>query len=1283
MNRKLMNELTFINTIDPKRSSVSLDRSGTLVEEKKRSGLRNFFSWVIHIITLTLVPRNKGLDEVTRHILNETKDSSSLPDQDKIILAQAMTKLQAIIKENGGSEGKKVSALLKTLSKVDNLDAVKDLKNTSSPHAIPQPVPSSDRRLQNFLNNEIKREARGADSQQALSELLLQLEGSVDLTQNQRYMLNTALNKIPSQWIQTHLQKISPSLLRFLGENCLKGAEYSSFFENCFLHLMKEPVDSVRLRALIEGFPVFEHEKDHSFIPQGTYLGFKKLLDNLTSENVQCLEKHLDTPHLDHFINSFFGFTGKSVSILESSRYDTILNFAKNFTAPHQSKIWPQLYKGQKEASFLAKIVATSPKEDQVFEKLLAQEKINEALVRNVLLYIKLDQHLEKIAPSVFSRGAQDLKTMLFKGMSPSDILAHLEVIPEEFLKQLDAFKLNLIAKEMQLHISSTSVSTMKKLGTLIESQRNALESVYSCPALMHHLTPVNQAMLLKNRLQKDPSQVWDKKQFFDEAKKLDMSVWQQAGVNLIKKMSTHEIKALAERIKGLPIELEYVATLLNQTDEGLFIQEFLSLDIFRFLESVRLQFINFSNISVEQWKSLLEKMDLSNENAKDCFRVAAKKVLTSTHIDPSYFYALSETHLKALNIEDYKLAPVIQIALVCALDQFQDIAVKDQLDQAVKQIVGRNYDECRYLINFLIYNSNPPEERLVKFTNWLVDHTEKEQNLNFLSYNELYSFILIPLTLKDFYKSKLTYSDQLVHKFIKSLSTKVLISVVREFSSHQFRFPILYQLIETLPAAEANLFLSDQWERIKEDAYDMSKSQTPHALLTSILNDPQKLRELLTGPFHGNYLNQIVNREGYLGPIFEQLEKTPWKLQLILDADSYSPALNRWIFNNKGKYPTCERIIQEYETQKWTDAQTKTLGAQLNELFSLIEDDQYQKALEIYKDLPENTKEYLLKNTRETQGEALFTDLGRLNKGLLWIAVLDETSRKNIQEALKQSIEQLSISDDKNDPRWTNLRDVIQFVEKLANTSDFKGIAQGFLEPFAYVNTHVIFTSLYNNPQFSDVTLKLGHETFNGHRLILSTIPELQSYLNDSDSITVPENQVEKVKNLLLQAYHVYPYTPLHQFLEGSHNKSLTHLFPLDSSQKPEFAPPDFTFKSSSKGQPEILLAHKIVLYCSDLKYFKTLLSFDFNEARTNELIIPEVVFKEFKQLIADTYAGTQRDFEIGSSPNESDPSNDAINKPADDQNDRFDWGQYYQLQQYYRAENDRSFQTEEQKIK
>ncbi|QLH35906.1 MAG: hypothetical protein HWD61_06970 [Parachlamydiaceae bacterium] len=52
---------------------------GKLVEAKKRSMLQNFWSWFIHLISCTRVPRNAKLDEVTGRIL---QDAGEIKPQD-------------------------------------------------------------------------------------------------------------------------------------------------------------------------------------------------------------------------------------------------------------------------------------------------------------------------------------------------------------------------------------------------------------------------------------------------------------------------------------------------------------------------------------------------------------------------------------------------------------------------------------------------------------------------------------------------------------------------------------------------------------------------------------------------------------------------------------------------------------------------------------------------------------------------------------------------------------------------------------------------------------------------------------------------------------------------------------------------------------------------------------------------------------------------------------------------------------------------------------------------
>ncbi|QLH37297.1 MAG: hypothetical protein HWD61_15080 [Parachlamydiaceae bacterium] len=65
-----------------------------LVLERKRTCLKNFLHWFIHLITFTLVPRNKKLDTVTHHILSKLKEINDPPkglsDQEKFSLSMPL-----------------------------------------------------------------------------------------------------------------------------------------------------------------------------------------------------------------------------------------------------------------------------------------------------------------------------------------------------------------------------------------------------------------------------------------------------------------------------------------------------------------------------------------------------------------------------------------------------------------------------------------------------------------------------------------------------------------------------------------------------------------------------------------------------------------------------------------------------------------------------------------------------------------------------------------------------------------------------------------------------------------------------------------------------------------------------------------------------------------------------------------------------------------------------------------------------------------------------------------
>ena len=994
MNPKLMNELTFINTIDPKQSSLSLDRSGTLIEEKRRSGLRNFFSWVIHIITLTLVPRNKGLDEVTRHILNETKDSCSLPDQDKLILAQAMTKLQAIIKENGGSEGKKVSALLQTLSKVDNLEAVKDLKKVSFPQGIPQPVPSTDRRLQNFLNNEIEREATGADSQQGLAELLLKIEGSVDLTPKQHQHLTWTLKSLPNQWVQDHIHQLPPSLIRFLGDKCMHGHDRSSFFKDCFIQLTTEPLDLARLQALIQSIPPYG--------PYVTTSNFPDWTDIMTKDRVQWIEKQLDQTHLNHFIQNFFSTYLKANPFVYTKLQDEILNVAGHFSTENQAKIWPILYREEKDHQFLSKMILSSQKEHEILKNLLVEEKISEGIVSLMFLNADLIKpaHLEKVLSSVFHSSFPKLKLDLFDKIPPSDILNHFEDIPEAFLVTLDRQRLEKIVSESK-KIKDLPAATQKKLAEVLE-KTNQLSLIDSNPALIHYISPTQQASILERHL-KTPSFASNEKEFFEESQKLPLNVWQEASKKLTSGLYNKEIKELAQRLNALPLEEKFLATIVNEQNNLQFIKEILPFNVFHFLNPKKLDLIDYAALGIEEWKSMVKQMDPSNENAKTCLQIVTQKVFAQQPFNPDYFYSLSEPQWRSLPLQNY--LPHIQLAIAYSLDLMHEPLIRKTLENLSKEDFYRLTD---------IINKNLDPDKVIRLFNGAVDSISQNPN----------SAALYNLLIKT-----LSNNPQL----FPSLSIEALIALSESSTIIHLPQEILLSLIALLPAKEARSFVLNHWQRLV--------NTKEYNKILPLLHEPEKLKEFLTAPFSPsyNFSDQTYSLDD-LDPIFKQLEKAPWKLQILVDKNIYTASLYEWIVKNQEHYPHCLQVLTAYQTKNWTDDKGVALSQELEKLFEYAEKDDYSEVLKIFKSLPQDTQDYLLKNTRETEGEALISDLWRFNKAELFLSLADETASKNIKQTIN-----MFINEQDNLPISQTVITVVEFINQLNRLPEFEGISREF----------------------------------------------------------------------------------------------------------------------------------------------------------------------------------------------------------------------------------------------
>lgn len=128
-------DIVLLNQINPQEKSLSLSKNQKdLVISDKRSCFRNFLSWIIHIITFTLVPRNSELDKVTQRILDgyETFGKEhKFTFQEKEQIIKAVQNLKKITEKNGGSQVKKIDQLLGTIQKIQKLEVVTSISNAS------------------------------------------------------------------------------------------------------------------------------------------------------------------------------------------------------------------------------------------------------------------------------------------------------------------------------------------------------------------------------------------------------------------------------------------------------------------------------------------------------------------------------------------------------------------------------------------------------------------------------------------------------------------------------------------------------------------------------------------------------------------------------------------------------------------------------------------------------------------------------------------------------------------------------------------------------------------------------------------------------------------------------------------------------------------------------------------------------------------------------------------------------------------------------------------------
>lgn len=457
-----INDFKPLAELNPNKKSVTFS-NGKLAITNKRSAIRNFFSWVIYIITFTLVPRNANLDKVTRTIFEEAERISKgkkLNAEEKNTIYKAIQNIKTIIEKNGGSESKKVAQLLATIEKIETLDTVKQLakptreRNSSNNSLDYQNKPadkemtqeqnpqqkttfsssnensvskqhssSTDTRLQKFLIECASVKDYSIQKVEDLCKLLEQIESSVPLNEDQKTVLNDITNNIewlmeyrkkPS-WIQTKAKELSPNLIRFLVENSTK--DNNKIISQLYSALIVPPIKKIYLKTFILALI----EQQNNIQPISLY--------SFTPELIPIIKDILSKDELNKFLSYVFRHTSIQTKALT-------LELINSFGEEHRKVILETLCDSD-NPKFLSKVLSLSRPEENILEKIF---QLNPAKGEHDGWFSDFLTHVDhaKVVNYVIQNEPEARKIELIHNIDLSSLKAILKQFPKDPLKESD-----------------------------------------------------------------------------------------------------------------------------------------------------------------------------------------------------------------------------------------------------------------------------------------------------------------------------------------------------------------------------------------------------------------------------------------------------------------------------------------------------------------------------------------------------------------------------------------------------------------------------------------------------------------------------------------------------------------------------------------------------------------------------------------------------------------------------------------------------------------------------
>lgn len=346
---------------------------------------------------------------------------------------------------------------------------------------------------------------------------------------------------------------------------------------------------------------------------------------------------------------------------------------------------------------------------------------------------------------------------------------------------------------------------------------------------------------------------------------------------------------------------------------------------------------------------------------------------------------------------------------------------------------------------------------------------------------------------------------------------------------------------------------------------------------------------------------------EKFIFHYFDYIEKEPFKLlNLIINKkyfekrDFYEPNMHKWLKYHKERYAKCIKFYDEYVIL----------------IRFLLEFMNNTEIINLFYQLSDDLQEIILMYARQTVSEPVKTHYWTTSLQL--IALWDAMTRKDIQLEIARQINIIDVYQ----PGMRDILDMIDQAERLRNHEIAQEIVKDFLKPFNYVRQNqVSFSGLYNNPQFSDMTIETENDILKVHRVILRTVPRLHKYfLNKGPHIILKGKKTAKVKQLIKLAYDCFHFE---EFIYPNIPKLLHRsFFTIFNNAE------DSDFLIESKNGSKIYL-HKAILQASGLEYFKKMITIDMKENRESKLIVEEDDYDILKVILEYVYTDIMPEFD------------------------------------------------------